>query len=106
MAGFEKAVIITKKTALEELIERFNSRDQARFYIEHMGGEFASYQQAHDTYREALTSLCEQVPRGLRVQWIERSFLSTFTFSKSDIVIVLGQDGLVVNAAKYLNGQP
>ena len=52
MAGFDKLVIITRKTALEELIERFNTRDQARFYIEHMGGDFASYQAAHDAYRE------------------------------------------------------
>ncbi len=37
MAGFDKLVIIMRKTGLEELIERFNTRDQARFYIEQMG---------------------------------------------------------------------
>ncbi len=47
-----------------------------------------------------------EVPRGMRVQWIEREFLPTFTFGSRDVVLVLGQDGLVVNAAKYLDGQP
>ena len=42
MAAHDKLVIVTRKTALEELVERFNTRDQARFYIEHMGGDFAS----------------------------------------------------------------
>ncbi|MFO0892353.1 MAG: hypothetical protein U0790_24840 [Isosphaeraceae bacterium] len=106
MAGRDKLVIVTRKTALEELIERFNTRDQARFYIEHMGGDFGRYQQAHDAYRSAVARLREAIPRGLRVQWIDRQFLPTFTFGESDVVVVLGQDGLVVNAAKYLAGQP
>jgi NAD kinase len=106
MAGRDKLVVITRKTALEELIERFNTRDQACFYIEHMGGNFASYQSAHDAYHAAIAFIRQAIPRGLRVQWIDRSFLPTFTFSDSDVIVVLGQDGLVVNAAKYLNGQP
>ncbi len=106
MARRDKLVVITRKTALEELIERFNTRDQACFYIEHMGGNFASYQAAHDAYQAAITSLHQAIPRGLRVQWIDRSFLPTFTFGTSDVIVVLGQDGLDVNTAKYLNGQP
>ena len=106
MAGRDKLVIITRKTALEELIERFNTRDQARFYIEHMGGDFTSYQAAHDAYHSAMNTLRQAIPRGLRLQWIDRSFLPTFTFAESDVIVVLGQDGLVVNTAKYLAGQP
>ncbi len=106
MAGRDKLVIITRKTALEELIERFNTRDQARFYIEHMGGGFDRYQQAHDAYQAAVARLRTALPRGLRTHWVDRQFLPTFTFGASDVVVVLGQDGLVVNAAKYLSGQP
>ncbi|MBX6314604.1 MAG: sugar kinase, partial [Isosphaeraceae bacterium] len=39
-----KVVVVTKKTALEELVERFNTREQAQFYIEHMGGRFDEYE--------------------------------------------------------------
>jgi len=49
-----------------------NTRDQAWFYIEHMGGNFASYQAAHDAYHAAITFLHEAIPRGLRVQSIGR----------------------------------
>lgn len=37
---------------------------------------------------------------------VERSELSRFLFEPEDVVIVLGQDGLVANVAKYLDGQP
>ena len=37
----EKIVLVTRKTRLEGLIERFNTRAQAKFYIEHSGGDFA-----------------------------------------------------------------
>jgi NAD kinase len=106
MPGLDKIVVVTRKTALEELIERFNTRDQARFYIEHMGGSFDWYESAHKAYRDSVEALRKAVPREVRSQWIERSFLPTFTFGANDLIVTLGQDGLVVNAAKYLDGQP
>jgi NAD kinase len=106
MGGFQKVVVVTRKTALEELVERFNTRDQARFYIEHMGGSFSEYQAAHERYRAAIEGLRGLLPRSLRYQWIDRAFLPNFTFDRSDIVVTIGPDGLVVNTAKYLDGQP
>jgi hypothetical protein len=41
-----------------------------------------------------------------RVQVIDRSFLPNFIFAPEDTVVTLGQDGLVANTLKYLNGQP
>ena len=32
---YKKLVIVTRKTRLQELVERFNTRSQAKFYIEH-----------------------------------------------------------------------
>lgn len=102
----ESIVVITKKTALEELVERFNTHAQARFYLEHAGVNFADYQRAHDTYQSALRQLKQAVPKGVRVQYIEREFLPTYTFGDDDLVVTLGPDGLVVNTAKYLHRQP
>jgi hypothetical protein len=42
----------------------------------------------------------------VKLQEIERGFLPNFLFNASDIVVTIGIDGLVVNTAKYLNGQP
>jgi NAD kinase len=101
----QKVVVVTKTTALEELVQRFNTREQAAFYIEHMGGRFADYQDAHDAYQSALETLRASLPKGVRSHWINRSFLPTYTFDRSDLVVTLGPDGLVVNTAKYLDGQ-
>src|SRR4028119_2358839 len=106
MHEFEKIVVITKKTALEELVERFNTREQARFYIEHMGSSFDEYQSAHDVYKRAVDRFKSALPQSLRAQFIERSFLPTFTFGEHDLIVTMGPDGLVVNTAKYLVNQP
>jgi hypothetical protein len=106
MAALDKIVVVTRKTALDELVERFHSRDQARFYVEHMGASFDAYQAAHDAYQVAAEQLRRAVPRNARSQWIDRGFLPTFLFGERDLVVTLGQDGLVVNVAKYLGQQP
>jgi hypothetical protein len=41
-----------------------------------------------------------------KVQEIERGFLPNFLFAPEDVIVTIGIDGLVVNTAKYLDGQP
>ncbi len=101
----EKIVVVTKKTPLEELVERYNTREQARFYIEHLGQDFGLYEAQHETYQRACQQLKDELPRGVRTQWIERETLPMFGFGDNDTVVALGPDGLVVNLAKYLRGQ-
>ena len=103
--AIEKIVVVTKKTQLEELIERYNTREQARFYIEHLGQNFDKYEAQHETYKNACAQLKAQLPRGVRSQWIERETLPMFGFGDDDTVVAIGPDGLVVNLAKYLRGQ-
>jgi NAD kinase len=102
----EKIVVVTRQTRLEELIARFNTRDQARFYIEHMGADFSSYQAEHDAYKRGVERLIPKLSPLAKLQVIERSFLPNFIFTDKDLVATVGQDGLVVNTAKYLDGQP
>ncbi|TFG73327.1 MAG: hypothetical protein E4H27_00980, partial [Anaerolineales bacterium] len=102
----EKIVLVTRKTRLEGLVERFNTRAQAKFYIEHNGGDFAFYDQEHRTYHEALANLRRGLKRLLKVHEIERGFLPNYLFTKTDLIVTIGIDGLVVNTAKYLDGQP
>jgi hypothetical protein len=106
MAAFEKVVVVVKSTPLDELVRRFNTREQARFYVEHMGGSFDVYQAAHSAYHQSLAFFREHFPAGARSQWIDREFLPTFTFGPRDLVVTIGPDGLVVNTAKYLTNQP
>jgi NAD kinase len=104
---YDKLVVVTLKTRLEELIERFNTREQAKFYIEHMGLNFADYDREHETYSAAVRLLRRQLEGLLpKMQLIERGFLPNFIFTPQDLVVTVGRDGLVVNTAKYLDGQP
>src|SRR5690606_35129342 len=103
---YEKIVLVTRKTRLEELVERFNTRPQARFYIEHSGGDFSLYEKEHETYHRSLNSLRSSLQGLLKLQVVERSFLPNFLFAPTDIVVTIGIDGLVVNTAKYLDSQP
>jgi len=84
----EKIVVVTRKTALEELIQRHNSREQARFYVEARGATFAGYEAEHDSYERALETLrlalAKALPASVRLQWIERDFLPQFVFGERD----------------------
>jgi NAD kinase len=105
-AAFEKVVIVTRRTELEELVTRFNTAPQARFYLEHAGQAFEPIAARHARYHAVLESVRRAVPRGLKSQVIDRAFLSQFLFGEADLVMTVGPDGLVVNVAKYLEAQP
>lgn len=99
-------VLVTRKTRLQELVERFNTWPQARFYLEHNDTDAQDYLDEHDLYQQHLRE-AERVLRSQgRFQQLERSLLPNYQFSGNDIVVVIGQDGLVANTLKYLQGQP
>ena len=106
MATYEKLVLVTRRTRLEELIDRFNTKGQAKFYIEHAGGDFNDYQQEHDAYQRALDRLRRDLDLGMPRQIMDRGLVPTYTFGPGDLVVTLGQDGLVANVAKYAGEQP
>jgi hypothetical protein len=103
---FEKIVLITRRTRLMELIARYNSRPQAKFAIDRAGGNFADYEGEDEAYRKALDTLRGGLSRLLKVQVVDREFVPSFLFAEKDLVVTAGQDGLVANTAKYVNGQP
>lgn len=101
-----KIVLVTRPTRLAELVVRFNTVSQAKFYIEHQGADFTDYLREDETYHRALTETQNALARIGRIQLLDRGFLPNFVFGPEDIVVTLGQDGLVANTLKYLNGQP
>jgi NAD kinase len=103
---FEKVFVITRKTRLAELVERFNTVGQARFYIQSAGGDFAEYEREDAVYQHALETTRRAIPPDLKVQLLDRSLAPTVLFTEKDLIVTLGQDGLVANTAKYVHGQP
>jgi len=102
----EKLVLVTRQTRLEGLVERFNSKGQAKFYIEHAGGDFSDYEAEDGAYRRSLDVLRRSLDLGLKLQVMDRRFAATYLFAETDLIVTAGQDGLVANTAKYVGGQP
>jgi len=100
-----RIVLIHRRTRLEELVARHNTLEQARFYVERLGGDFDDYVSEDARYRAALSD-AERTLKSLgRVQRLERAFLPNYLFGPHDLTVVVGQDGLVANTLKYLDGQ-
>ncbi|WP_027058819.1 hypothetical protein [Mesorhizobium loti] len=101
----DRVIVVTRKTELEELTARFNTQGQARFYLKQAGMDFDPVKTAHDTYHQALDRVMGSLPQGLKQLRLDRELVPQFEFG-SDVVIAIGQDGLVSNTAKYLPYQP
>jgi NAD kinase len=105
-ASDRKVIVVTRRTRLEELIARFHTRDQAKFYVEHLGSDFHDYEVEHQRYHAAQRVVVDTLEGAYRHQFIDRSYLPNFVFGAHEVVVALGQDGLVANTLKYLEGQP
>ncbi len=100
-----KIILIKRKTRLEELINRFNTEMQAKYYIEHLGADFSDYELENKNYKAALDLTIDTLESMGNLQVVDRSFLPNFIFGRDDLVVVIGQDGMVANTLKYLSGQ-
>lgn len=101
-----RIVLVTRRTRFEDLITKFNTASQAKFYIEHLGADFGEYQNEHSQYQRQLEACVAILARLAKVSQIERGFLPNYVFRPDDVIVVLGQDGTVANTLKYLQGQP
>lgn len=101
-----KVIVITRQTRADELVKRFNNMTQAAFYVDKMGGDINEYVEESKVYKSSVSSSFSQLQSLARVQQIDREYVPGFIFGEDDIVVVIGQDGLVANTLKYLSGQP
>lgn len=101
-----KIILVKRKTRLEELVVRYNTIQQAQFYIERLGADFSDYISEDFYYRKAVETAVIELSAIGRVQLLERQHVPNFIFGDEDTVVVLGQDGLVANTLKYLRDQP
>ena len=106
MSAVRKVVLVTRRTRLAQLVARHHTLAQARFYVEHLGADFADYVQENTAYDASLRLTVETLQAWGRYQVVDRDHVPNFVFAADDIVVALGQDGLVANTLKYLDGQP
>jgi hypothetical protein len=101
-----RAVLVTRETDYARLIAAHATRGQAEFFLRSRAQDIASIERARDKIQDAVSQVRQSLPEDWPFAQVARHELDRFIFAKGDFVFSIGQDGLVANLAKYLNGQP
>jgi NAD kinase len=101
-----RAVVVHRPTEYEELILQHGTREQVAFFLRSRERQLDEVEERHAVQRAALRRVAAAVPHDWRRGSVTRSDLDRYLFGPEDVVLVVGQDGLVANVAKYLQGQP
>lgn len=101
-----RVVVVSRATELAELVARHGTRGQAEFFLRTRGRDIAEVADRDAAQAAALAGATAGIPLDWRRGAVERADLPRFLFAPDDVVLVVGQDGLVANVAKYLDGQP
>lgn len=101
-----RVVVVRRATEYDELIARHGTVGQARFFLSTRGQDLEPLLDRHDQTQHALATVAQAIPTDWRRAVVERAELDRFVFGPDDLVVVVGPDGLVANAAKYLGAQP
>src|SRR5688572_1663428 len=106
MSVAPRLVVVHRRTELAELVARHGTRGQAAFFLASRGRSLGEAEERDAAVGDALAAVTAAIPLEWRRAEAERADLDRFLFTPEDVVAVVGQDGLVANVAKYLDGQP
>jgi NAD kinase len=101
-----RVIVVTRRSELDHLLARHGTVAAASHFLRQRGRDLAEVTARHEALQRALTEVSAAVPADWRRGHVDRADLPRFLFAPGDIVIAVGQDGLVANASKYLAGQP
>lgn len=127
----ESIVVVTRETRMQGLKQRWATAGQARFFLAQARAhevarrepargvrakqaaaatlheaDFSTYESEDRRYQNVLHQLERDFDFGLPVKFIDRTLLPTYGFWNVVVVVVVGQDGLVANTAKYVGDIP
>jgi len=100
-----RIVLVSRPTELRSLLATYGTYSQVRFLLESRGQSIVEIERRHQKIEEALDIILKSIPVKWRRTHIKRDDLYSFVFEDDDLVVVVGQDGLVANVAKYLDKQ-
>ncbi len=118
--------VVTRQTRLAGLMQRWATRGAAKFQMaqarmrllsdaatlaptvlkQRTEEEFNELEIEDQTYQQAISELTRSLDFGLPIQTVDRDFLPNFDFARFEVIVVIGQDGLVANTAKYAGAVP
>lgn len=128
-------VIVTSPTRYQSLIARWGTKGQAKFRMQqaiaHLSmnkskreagkakrsvmasvdttdaeADFDMYEHEDDQYQSTVERVRSELDFGFPLTVVERRYLPTYEFRNAVVVVVIGPDGLVANAAKYVGSLP
>lgn len=100
-----RIVLVHRRTEYDELLATHGTRGQAAFFLSTRGRDIAELEERDRRTRVAIETTMAGIPLEWRRGAVERADVSRFLFAADDVIVVVGQDGLVANVAKYLDGQ-
>jgi NAD kinase len=100
-----RVVMVTRPTIYQKLLQRHSTLGQVRFFLESRGQSLERVLELHHELERAIHEVESAIPSSWRRSRVSRSDIDRFLFEPEDIIVAVGQDGLVANVAKYLNGQ-
>jgi len=104
-----RIVILRRQSQAEAIVRRYGTEGQATFAMAASPDGTRAFRraQAYESAElRALRLLREAIPDDIKTVEIDRTLVAQFLFEPFDLVVALGQDGLVANVGKYLDGQP
>jgi hypothetical protein len=101
-----RVVVVYRHTELDELLARHGTLGAAGYFLQQRGRDLTGVVARHEAHVAARTAVSAAIPADWRRGELAREDLARFLFGPEDIVVAVGQDGLVANVAKYLAGQP
>ena len=122
-----RIVIVTRETRMQGMLKRWATKGQAKFVFSRARAasaarsgdmlaavaaqtqddvDFLEIEDEDQTYQEAVSRLRRDVDIGIPVQILDRKYLPNYDFELCAAVVVIGQDGLVANTAKYVGRVP
>src|SRR5262245_7511009 len=104
-APVPRVVVVTRASEYAALLARHGTEPQVRFFLEQRGQTLDGVRRRHDRWMAALDAVSQAIPADWRRARVNRPELSRFLFEPGDLIVATGQDGLVANLAKYLQGQ-
>ncbi|TQV78469.1 NAD(+)/NADH kinase [Denitrobaculum tricleocarpae] len=100
-----RVVLITRQTEYASLLAAHATRGQAAFFLQSRGQNIEEVEARDRIEAEAITGAKRSIPSDWSFAQVLRDDLNRFLFFPNDIIVAIGQDGLVANLAKYLDGQ-
>jgi NAD kinase len=105
----QRVVMLTRPSAKQAFVARYGSEGQTKFAMAQSVRGVADFAKAvtEDTVQSrAVAQIRKSLPPDVRLAEIDRTMVAQFLFEPHDLIVAVGQDGLVANVAKYLSGQP